>query len=379
MQSKHDIYVVGYYGMRNSGDDALMLASIEGAKNTFGSNNIAVNASNQYGLVRQLEVQGQAPMLFRGHQRVTHYKRAFNAKKIVFGGGSVLHSSRDIAQKCHMISLCGKQSSYAVGVGIEDFKTTADEKQCAKFLNKCHFTGVRDAKSFDIAKAIAPNANIAQTFDLAPSLLHYFGNSIQAIERRGVAFNFCQQAINAFGEADQLSERARIRKAVKLMTAIWEMTREDIYLVDFNDHSTLGDNNVHEQILRKMPSYVPVKRIRYTVNPLRLLQSMAMFKAVIGMRLHAAVYAYMVNTPFINLQYHSKCKQWSKQIGMADMYQFDANDYDPLEVINITNQVVSGHCVAPTLPVEQAVALSMNNWSNEYEQHQILSCYPSVQ
>ncbi|OCQ18879.1 hypothetical protein A7985_22040 [Pseudoalteromonas luteoviolacea] len=379
MQSKSDIFVVGYYGMRNSGDDALMLASVEGAKQAFSFNNVAVNASRQYGLVKQLELQGQGPMMFRGHQRVTNYKRAFDANKIVFGGGSVLHSSKDIAQKCHMISLCGRESSYAVGVGIEAFKTANDERQCAKFLNKCHFIGVRDAQSYEIAKSIAPSSNVALTFDLAPSLLHYFGDSIRNIDRRGVAFNFCQQATNAFGETDALNERARVRKAVKIITSVWETTREDVYLMELNDHGVLGDNLIHDQIISKLPSYVPIKRIRYTINPLRMLQSMAMFKAVVGMRLHAAIYAYMMNTPFVSLQYHSKCKQWSKQIGMAPDYQFDANEYEPESVIKTINKLVAGQCISPTLPVEQAIALSMKNWSNEYEQHQIFSRNPSLQ
>jgi len=379
MQSKSDIFVVGYYGMRNSGDDALMLASVEGAKQTFGSNQVTVNANRQYSLVKQLDLQGQGPMLFRGHQRIANYKQAFDAQKIIFGGGSVLHSSKDIAQKCHMISLCGKKSSYAVGVGIEAFKTASDEKQCIKFLNKCHFVGVRDAQSYEIAKSIAPNANVALTFDLAPSLLHYFGHSIQSIDRRGVAFNFCQQATNAFGQTDALNERARVRKAVKLITAVWETTREDVYLMELNDHGVLGDNLIHDQIISKLPSYVPIKRIRYTINPLRMLQSIAMFKAVVGMRLHAAIYAYMMNTPFVSLQYHSKCKQWSKQIGMAQDYQFDANEYETERVLGTINKLVVGQCIAPTLPVEQAIALSMKNWSNEYEQHQVFSRNPSLQ
>jgi polysaccharide pyruvyl transferase WcaK-like protein len=42
MFKKHDAYLVGYYGMRNSGDDALMYATAWAAKNILGCNNTKV-------------------------------------------------------------------------------------------------------------------------------------------------------------------------------------------------------------------------------------------------------------------------------------------------------------------------------------------------
>lgn len=374
-----DSYIVGYYGMHNSGDDALMLAAILGAQSQLKSKRTAVNASSDNYVAHSTGCITQQSVLFRGHQRLKHYQRAMSAKHVIFGGGSVLHSQRDIALKRHMIALSGRKQAMALGVGIEAFHTTADERQCALFLNECGLVGVRDENSYNIARAIAPNANIKHTFDLAPSLLHYLGDHIKPIERQGIALNFCPQAVNAFADVDQNVEAKRVANAVELIRAVWALTQEDIYLIDFNGHGQFGDHTVHKKVIAQLPDYIPVRHVAYDANPIRVLQRMAMFKACIGMRLHAAIFAYMVDTPFLSLQYHKKCQQWCEQVGVHSSYQFDANDYCPETIASAVSRGLAHAFSAPTLNVASAVNLSMKNWSDDYERNSVHGCYPAVQ
>lgn len=379
MLKSYDAYLVGYYGMQNSGDDALMYAAAWGAKHQLGCQKVKVSCDKDVNCSELTDVKGYGEPLFKGHQRLRHYQSAIASKRVIFGGGSVFHSEKDIEQKRHMIALASRKKSLALGVSLGPFVNTAAEKACAQFLKECGFVGVRDQSSFELAKSLAPNANVKLTFDLAPSLLCNKKLSLSKIERHGIAFNFCQSAVNAFGDTDSHAEQARISRAVELIKLIWNITGEHIFLVDFNGHPQLGDQKVHNAIMERLSPEIMVSHVPYDPNPLRLLQRMFMFRALIGMRLHAAVFGYMAETPTIFLQYHKKCRQWSKQIGMPDAYQYDANGFSAEEVaIEICNSLSCGF-YPNSLPLHTAIKRSLSNWSSENEQDSIFSRYTSLQ
>ncbi|NKC17570.1 polysaccharide pyruvyl transferase family protein [Pseudoalteromonas sp. S4498] len=378
MINHFDAYLVGYYGMRNSGDDALMQATILGAKTFLGSTKIAVNAPIENPILKELGCTGQTLSQFRGHQRIKHYQRALQSKAVIFGGGSVLHSSRDIAQKRHMLALAGAKNSMALGVGIEGFRDIHAEKQCKKLLNECGLVTVRDKQSFEIATALAPQANIKHTFDLAPSLLHHFSGKFSPLARQGIAFNFCPKVINPFGDVNTYAEEQRVEKAVKLITSIWESTQEKIYLIELNDQPLISDKLVHDKIVSALPSWVDVQRISYVANPFAMLKCMSMFKAVVGMRLHALIYAYMMETPYLSLEYHNKCTQWCLETATSTDNRFDADTFNVADVHNrITNGLRYGF-TQPKLPLQQAVSLSISNWSETHEQSTVLRNYSAI-
>ncbi|MDW7549547.1 polysaccharide pyruvyl transferase family protein [Pseudoalteromonas sp. McH1-7] len=379
MMKNLDAYLVGYYGMRNSGDDALMQATMLGAKTFLGSASIAVNAPINNPIVRESGCIGQTDVVFRGHQRLKHYHRSLHSKAVIFGGGSVLHSCRDIAQKRHMIALAGAKNSMALGVGIEGFSDINAERQCKKFLNECGLVTVRDKQSYEIATLLAPHANIRHTFDLAPSLLHYFADRLNPVERQGIAFNFCPKVTTPFGDVNEQAEANRINKAAKLITATWEATREKIYLIELNDQPLISDRLVHDKIIAALPSWVEVQRISYVANPLATLKCISMFKALIGMRLHALVYAYMMQTPYLSLEYHNKCAQWCMQTATSTDNRFDANEFSVAEIHNRITHGLRYGFIQPKFPLHQAISLSISNWSESHEQNTILRHYSPIQ
>ena len=89
-----------------------------------------------------------------------------------------------------------------MGVGLGPFQNVAAEKSCTEFLKECRFTGVRDQTSFDLAKSLAPDANLRLTFDLAPLLLAQKERPLRAMPRSGIAVSLCP-VFNAKGESQQ--------------------------------------------------------------------------------------------------------------------------------------------------------------------------------
>jgi polysaccharide pyruvyl transferase WcaK-like protein len=362
MFKKFNAYLMGYYGMQNTGDDVLLYTSRWAIQNILGCKRTMVSSSANIKCAEFGDITAAPAARFRGQDRVLHYKNALQSEKIIFGGGSVLHSEKDIQFKRHLITLANRKSSRCVGVGIESFQSLGAEKACAKFLSECGFVGVRDAKSLEIANAIAPNANVKLTFDLAPLLLCHPTNRLVPIERKGVMFNFCQQAIDAFGNTNVENEQRRVKMAIAAIEQTWLDTNEDIFLLDFNGHPVFGDFHVHQQVIAGLPEHIPVTHLPYDPNPTRVLQRIAGFKASVSMRLHSAILSYMAKTPSISINYHSKCKNWCEQVGVAEQYQFDALDLSPKALAETIKDGVGTGFALPTMKVDEAIQATLLNW-----------------
>jgi polysaccharide pyruvyl transferase WcaK-like protein len=362
MFKKYHSYLMGYYGMQNTGDDVLLYTTRWAAQNLLGMpNNIVSSAlsskSDEFGDIHALP----SPK-FRGHERFMHYKNALQSSNVIFGGGSVLHSAKDIEFKRHLITLSNRKNSRCVGVGIGPFESIDAEKSCAKFLTECGFVGVRDPESLAVAQAIAPAANVKLTFDLAPLMLCHKTNKYSAIERRGIMFNFCQQAIDAFGNVNVKNEQERVKTAINMIQGVWEKTNENICLLDFNGHPVFGDFHVHQKIIVGLPEHIPVTHIPYDPNPFRVLQRIAGFKATVSMRLHSAILSYMTDTPALSINYHKKCRSWCDQVGVAKDYQFDAQNICAESLAITLQQGIGMGFAKPVLKVDEAIQATLLNW-----------------
>jgi polysaccharide pyruvyl transferase WcaK-like protein len=380
MFKKYDAYLVGYYGMRNSGDDALMFATAWAAKNILGCKNTKVGLYGDY--TRETQSDNQLSLKFNqqfpGQNRLLHYKTAIQSKRIIFGGGSVLHSETDINLKRQLMSLANQKKSLAVGVGIGPFNSVAAEKACAKFLNECGYVGVRDNASLAIAQSIAPHANVHKTFDLAPLLLCSNQYKPTVNERQGIALTLCSVAIDAIGKTDTTKEEKRVEQFVQLITKLYAQTGEPITLIEFNGHKVLGDWKINNNIIARLDKNIQVTIKKYDPNPIALLNNLSGYKAILSMRLHGAILGYLANTPVLSINYHSKCKGWCEEVGMPEDYQIDLFNLNIEKIVSQITEGVSTKFQQPTLSVDRALTNSLSNWSIQNEQPKFYSRYYTI-
>lgn len=376
-----DSYLVGYYGMKNSGDDALMYSAAWAAKTVLNSSSTSVGLFGDYSRHTPADktVNLYFNQKFSGQNRIIHYGSALQSKRIIFGGGSVLHSKSDINLKRHLMSLSSAKNSIAAGISIGPFKTTADEKACSKFLNECGHVGVRDQKSLEIANDIAPLAQVKKTFDLAPLLLCAKDVKPITFKRKGIALALCPVAISPMGKVDENAENKRIEALCKLLETLYQNTGEPITLLTFNGHSHLGDHAINTPLMARLQSKIPVNIKPYNPDPFSVIQEISQYKALISMRLHGSVLGYLARTPVISLNYHEKCIGWCQQVGMAEEYQLSLSEHDINEIYKPIESGLNYGFLPPTLSIEKAINLSLSNWSTKHEQSKIYSSHPALQ
>ncbi|WP_045857211.1 polysaccharide pyruvyl transferase family protein [Teredinibacter purpureus] len=374
---RKNTYLCGYYGMNNTGDDALMLATAWGAQQHLGAQHFILNSPQTLKMpgFPALPAQLNSNQRFRGENRFRQYACALRSRRVIFGGGSVLHNSHDIGIKRHLIRLSGKKSALALGVGLGPFRDTGAEKVCAKFLHECQFVGVRDQHSFDIAQAIAPTANVKITFDLAPLITQHPLYSPAHTKRRNIAICLCPHERLSGNWA---AEKKRLNELAQTIIDVHQHTGRHVTLLDFNGHPSLGDNRVHQELQQLVPGNIINNHIGYNTNPLDVLTLLSQFELVLAMRLHAAVFAFLANTPILSLNYHSKCVGWCEQIKLAQSMQVDSGN---IHAANLTPIIINGlndGFVQPERPIKDAVEAAMKNWRYVDDKNKAYRCNPAL-
>lgn len=361
---KFNSYLVGYYGMKNSGDDALMTAAIIGIKKRNNDARILVSTPSSLRLYDGSSVNPSLAesQLFRGQNRLQHYMNSSRSNSIVFGGGSVLHNSHDLRIKLQMLKLAGTRDSRAVGVSVGPFVDAQAEKYCAELLNKLDFVGLRDEKSFQIAKEISPNANLHLTFDLAPSLMASHQFAVAQTNREGILVNICPVAKTPNGNFDIKEDSFRVESLAKALTKIAKTTGESVSIMSLNSHLEFGDDDLCQALYRRLNGVIPVKVINYHHNVFNVIKVVSSFKVCLSMRLHGNVFAYMTNTPSISLNYHVKCNQWCNQIGLSKKQRFDLHELSSTALSDTVIDGLETGFEKPSLELNDALDKSLSNW-----------------
>lgn len=369
LHRQYDTYLVGYYGMQNSGDDALLLSSIMGAKHYLQSRSLIVSASTDIDFEgHDFDVNPiRETQTFKGQNRLQHYYAAMRSERVVFGGGSVLHTAQDIQIKRHMMALSNPEKCMALGVGIGPFNDANARKQCKRFLNECGFVGVRDKKSYELAKQLAPEANIKLTFDLAPMLALSSITAPNNQSESGILINVCPVPKDAMGRTDHHQHKVMLTKMSNVIEDTWNASHEPINLISLNGHQQYGDNLLCKQLVDKFEGKIPVKFIPYQANPLEMMNIISGHKVFLSMRLHGLVFGYLTGTPVLAVNYHTKGHQWCEQVGMATEQRFDAVTFKPKELVKTLLMGLKTGFKAPALAVNDAVNQSLSNWRYQHD------------
>ncbi|MEM9623262.1 MAG: polysaccharide pyruvyl transferase family protein, partial [Pseudomonadota bacterium] len=316
--------------MSNAGDDALLASTWHGLRQIhqarFGQREaprIAITA-RQCAFGTPILPYAQQ---FRGHDRLALYLAAMRSNAIVFGGGSTLHTFRDIQLKRHLLNLAKSERHIAVGIGVGPFHEERAFVQCRKLLNSMAFIGVRDQQSYELCRSMNLNTPLNLTADLVPSLssqMDFSACNKPLVERRGIGVSLCP--LESIQTGDSTLERQRVLQLAQVINDAALYTNEPVVLMDFNGHSMLGDSGLHSLLQMSLAPHVKLERCFYRNDPARYFKRIGQLRCMLGMRLHAQIFAYLVGTPILSLAYHEKNRGFAQQIGLPEDQYFEVNN-----------------------------------------------------
>jgi polysaccharide pyruvyl transferase WcaK-like protein len=360
------VLLYGYYGMKNTGDDALLAVANWGAQNILRADKVSAIASEIPGFENSDKLHSvyNLKTLFKGENRLRFYYHVLRSNSMLFGGGSVFHSTDIIKKQTSLLKLSGNGPHAALGVSVGPFRDPGAEDACALLLKRLKFAGLRDQSSLDIVRRIAPEVEAVKTFDMAALLPRSNGVSVESVgfgtDREGIGIALCNQDRDVSGEAEKSSILKK--KMIEVIDRCSPEGVDTINFIDFNGHDYYGEAKLHAAIAASVSSRFKILHTPYCSDPMKVLRRISRLRLLISMRLHANVFGYLAQTPTVMLSYHQKCLSWASEIGMPSAVIFDGYEFDTGELANRIQEILSGHSYTPSLPVVDAERRAMKNW-----------------
>lgn len=309
LDKREEILISGYYGFKNSGDDALLEAIIKDIKRYKESPNITVLSANPKETQKRYRVKAV--------KRLNPIKLMRLMKKaglLISGGGTLIQDATSTKSLIYYLSVIRLAIRNGVKVmlysnGIGPLRNEHNTKKAVKTLNKTDIITLRDPESEALLKRIGVTE--PKTLVSADPV---FG--IEDFDReRGKSI---LRGFNVPSDKKILVVSLRKTRETSLafenaVAAMCDYASEkyDCHTV-FVPMQTAKDEPISMAIAAKMKNPSSVADIRMGAGD--IISVMAAADVCIGMRLHSLIYSVIGNVPLVGISYDPKIKGFMNYI-----------------------------------------------------------------
>lgn len=352
MMNSCQLLVNGYYGCKNTGDDALVASIVWGIKQKYP--------------LTQITICSDIPLVMPENIIVNYHRSSTKSKVIkelkqffiairknyyIYGGGSVFDdrvSTFRLKRQLYAMSLLKLFGckNLALGVSLGPIKTSSGINYLKRIINKLSYLYVRDIRSFQITKRL--NIRTKISFGIDPAIL--IGDI--SLPKTETSTSFNNGVVVAPCDYKNISD-SNVHKAVKnlveMLNIIYSMSQIPINLVAFNGSG--GDFELCN-IIKDSLSSQNVTIHKYNSNPKFMYEIIKTSKIVIGMRLHSIVYAYAAQIPYIGLKYHEKVEDFNNSVGGNKRQVVCSENYSPADTADLALEIINTNSKNGYLPTK---------------------------
>lgn len=321
LQKNDEMLILGYYGFKNSGDDALLEAIIADIKRYKESPNITVLSANPKETMKKYHVN--AINRFNVWKLNKHMNRA---GMLIMGGGTLIQdatSTKSLLYYLGIIKLALAKNLrvmlYSNGVG--PLKNKRNIKRAQKVLNDVDIITLRDPASAEILDSIG----------IDKPKKHVSADPVFAIE--GFSKERGTEILKTLGiDTDKKIVGVSVRKTRDTSPAFevsvakvcdYISEKYGAYIV-FVPMQPSKDEQISKNIRNRMKQNAFVITERLDARDMISLISASY--AFIGMRLHSLIYAAIAGVPLMGIAYDPKIKSFMDY--MSENIYIDINEFD---------------------------------------------------
>lgn len=304
----HDIVILGYYGFRNSGDDAILKSFIDHLQANHKGLSTVVMSNDPAETRRVYRVQSVhrfnlfiIPALLAG------------TRVFIAGGGTLIQddtSSRSLWYYLYMLHLAVKKGAHAVLLanGLGPLTRKKNRKVASRILNRLEAITLRDPNAFEELKSLEVTKPVTRVTADPALALKPCGpqKGADILKEAGVPtteklFALC------------LRRWKKVKHSEKILAAYADKIVSDFKAVPvFFAMQHPEDVRYAKRVLMNMKHKGYILTERYTVDEtLSILGNVSM---VIGMRLHSLIYALNLGIPMVGLAYQPKIDYFMQSI-----------------------------------------------------------------
>lgn len=359
----------GYYGAKNSGDDAFVEVASWGAKKYWRTTEHLFFASE----LPKIKTDAH---FYPSHSSYTNFaktvKDIFLSDTFISAGGSTFHSSlkmtdhRTYAKLKKKLSFAGKTG--AIGISLGPYRNIDAEKNTIKYLKTLDFLALRDSKSYELAKSYNLPYEPIKAFDLAALLpMIYNSTPFDRIKKQKIiGVSVCNYESYTHGDLNK--EENRNQFIYNVLKQLKKQKNILFRFFIFNGNSILGDEKLTLEIISKLniDNDFNFELIPYLSNVEETFNKIEECHTVISTRLHASIFACYANVPFFLLEYHRKCTDFLEDIGQFDKYRIYDGQKNIYEVVEEIQNIMDNNSYTPPLYIEETKQRALLNFTATY-------------
>ncbi|MBU4535298.1 MAG: polysaccharide pyruvyl transferase family protein [Euryarchaeota archaeon] len=345
INSKNDagehIFILGYYGWKNTGDDAMLYSLLNILDKIYPSSIFTITTGSKIKLPESLEkrITEVDP-----NQHLSFFKALFQSSIYVLGGGTHFfdYGTRRIRipRLLQHLLITGimklrRKKCYFLGIGVEK-----PNKWWGKLLikNTCKLADlivVRDSLSEEALQDMGVGTKTCQSFDLSLLLVEdglnrgpstrsgdiksrpYSNKEDESITESpvtmGVSILPFYHIYDPQNEKDDLLVE-KIASALNKWMADSHLHHLKLFI--FNGQPPHDDIHITNSLFELLDFKNRVKIIPYNPDPLDILNEISTCSSFIGMRYHSCLFAFINHLPLLIIDYAPKNRALARDVGL---------------------------------------------------------------
>jgi len=325
VRKKRRIFVFGYYGWQNTGDDAMLYALLQELPEFYPEAEFLV--LSHIPVVTPDSVRGK--VRFIKPTAIPAFWEIAKSDVFIIGGGSHIHdygkSTKSIKRLLRILIIVAfakitGNKVYLIGNGIGPI-TTEWGKILTRFICRMvDYITVRDRASYQVLKTLGlvRATEVSLDFDLSALLATPLeGNVVVKEGTSKKILGICVTAVFEQYYSDEEKDLVVVDEIAKalnqLLIAIPQLW---VYLFIFKDGPRDSDVYITELLKRQLKPAERVKLISYNPDPRQTLSQVAQCSAFVGTKYHSCLFAYLNSIPLLVVDYHPKCRAFADEVGL---------------------------------------------------------------
>ncbi|MGQ8873564.1 polysaccharide pyruvyl transferase CsaB [Paenibacillus sp. TSA_86.1] len=312
------LVISGYYGFRNSGDEAVLKSILTALEEESQRSNVTIEP-----IVLSIDPAWTTSMYGVRAVHRMKLKEVREALKesdgLISGGGSLLQDAtglKSIPYYLGVIKLAQwlKKPTFIYAQGIGPVNRKIFNPMIKSVFRSCTYVSVRDEQSADYLRGLGLKWN----------QIHVVPDPVMGLPLPDTA-SIDQQPVHSQGSADKHAELPVVGVSVRF----WEADRKELTAIAAGLKKLAAQKAVH---LRFMPFHLPddVQASRFIMeligdvtskgsevsitedltDPQQMLEEVSRCDLMIGMRLHSLIYAASQYVPPVGISYDPKIDQF---------------------------------------------------------------------
>lgn len=298
------VVLSGYYGFHNVGDEAILQAIITALQNENKDIKITV-LSNDPDYTKETYHVNAVNRWKLGDVM----KAIREADGVISGGGSLLQDKTGMKSVPYytgvmMIARLLGKPFFVYAQGIGPLQQSFSQKLVKFAVSKAKYISVRDQESFDLLRKISIQNQIDLVPDPVMGMVYKKGLNQSWLEKEGITSPFITVAIREWS-----SEANFIAKTIEALDRCIETGQKVVFVPMHGKH----DDQISREWAAQMKGTVAIFPYDATIE--EKISIIGDSTLLVGMRLHALIFAALANTPMIGLSYDPKIDSFINQVG----------------------------------------------------------------